>query len=77
MPFKPLLSGDAIVEITTDEYFNLARKAERIAAVERFVNANDYVTAKDILALLDIEKYQKTVTKKTSWRAGYVKITLP
>ena len=59
MPFKPLLSGDAIVEITTSEYFTLARKAERIAAVERFVNANDYVSARDILAILGIERKEE------------------
>ena len=59
MPFKPLLSGDAIVEITAGEYFGLARKEERIAAVERFINVNDFVTVKDILALLDIEKKEE------------------
>ena len=64
MPYKPLFSGDATVEITTGEYFALARKAEKIAAVERYVNVNDYVTTRDILALLDIKKEQEKKTNE-------------
>ncbi len=63
MPFKPLISGESTVEISSSEYFNLAKKAERIAAVERFINASEFVTVKDIMALLDIKKEERKTEK--------------
>ena len=36
-----------------------ARLKERIAAVERMVNADNFITVKDILVLLDIERKEK------------------
>lgn len=42
--------------IDVEEYGELIRKAERIAAVERLVNSDGYVSEKNILTVLGIEK---------------------
>lgn len=45
--------------ITLEEYKELCEKAERIATIERLMNANSYVTVADILAILGIDKSEK------------------
>ena len=42
--------------IDVEEYGELIRKAERVATVERLVNSDDYVSEKNILTVLGIEK---------------------
>lgn len=49
--------------ISVDEYKELVEKAERIAAVERLVNSDDYVSEKNILTVLGIEKKEKGSTE--------------
>lgn len=43
------------VEITVQEYHELLRKAERIAAVERLCEKSDYVALEDVKIILCIE----------------------
>lgn len=42
--------------ISVDEYNELVKKAERIAAVERMLNCGGYVSEKELLAVLDVKK---------------------
>ena len=52
------VEGDR-VDISIAEYNDLVRASERIAAVERLVFSDSYVSINDILALLDIERKVK------------------
>ena len=42
--------------INLEEYAELVKKAERIAATERLINSGSYVTVDDIAAVLDIKR---------------------
>lgn len=42
--------------ISVDEYSELVKKSERIAAVERMMNRADFVSNEDIYAVLGIGK---------------------
>lgn len=44
------------ITISLTEYAELVKSTERIAAVERFLNSNKYVTASDVASLLGIER---------------------
>jgi hypothetical protein len=44
------------VEITVQEYHELLRKVERIAAVERLCARSSYVSIDDVKIILDIEE---------------------
>jgi hypothetical protein len=44
------------VEITVQEYHELLRKAERIAAVERLCARSSYVCVDDVKHVLDIKE---------------------
>jgi hypothetical protein len=44
------------VTISSDEYKELLRKAERIATVERMIASTNYVNVEDIEVALDIKK---------------------
>jgi hypothetical protein len=44
------------VDISVLEYNALVRDSEKIAAVKRFVSASDFVSAKDVMAILDIKR---------------------
>lgn len=48
-----------MLQISLEEYKEFCEIAERIAAVERFVKANQYVTVADILAILGIDTSEK------------------
>ena len=62
MAYSPLISGGVVVEVPKSEYEKLVQKAERVDVVERLVAANEYVSTKDIVAILGIEiKKQATV----------------
>jgi hypothetical protein len=43
------------VTISLAELSELYKASERIAAVERYITANDYVSEKDIIAILGIK----------------------
>lgn len=51
---------NGMVTIAKYDYDSLLRKAERIAAVERLVNSDDYVSEKNILTVLGIEKKKES-----------------
>jgi hypothetical protein len=42
------------ITITLDEYAALERVCERVAAVERMLNGDDYITINEIAAVLNI-----------------------
>lgn len=44
------------ITITLEEYKELLKKAERIAAVERMFNQTSYVNTEDIKIVLDIKE---------------------
>lgn len=44
------------VNISIAEYNDLVRATEKIAALERFMAANDYVNAKDVISILNIKE---------------------
>lgn len=48
------------VDISLEEYNDLVRSSERIAAVERFVCRNTYASVEEILSVLGIEKKKPT-----------------
>jgi hypothetical protein len=45
-----------IITITREEYNNLIRASERIAAVERLCARSNYVSIDDVKIILDIEE---------------------
>jgi hypothetical protein len=51
--------NEKMVTITLDEYAALERVCERVAAVERLLNGNDYVSLNEIAAVLDINVPRK------------------
>ena len=46
--------NEKTITITLDEYVALERVCERVSAVERLLNGNDYVSLNEIAAVLDI-----------------------
>ena len=54
MSYRPLVTGGVVVEVPKSDFEELVQKAERIDVVERFVAENEYVSAKDIIAILGI-----------------------
>lgn len=44
------------VEVSALEYEELIRKAERIETVKRYIEANEYISVKDLIAILDIKE---------------------
>lgn len=44
------------IDISVAEYNDLVRDSEKIAAVRRLVAANEYISTKDVMAILDIER---------------------
>lgn len=46
--------NEKTITITLDEYVTLERVCERVSAVERLLNGNDYVSLDEIAAVLDI-----------------------
>ena len=52
---------DNKVLITKEEYAELIRCAEKIAAVERYVDRQYYFDAKDIISILGIKEEHKDV----------------
>ena len=49
------------VTLDRDEYGALMMHFEKINAVERFLNNNEYATVKEIAAILDIQMPKKEV----------------
>lgn len=58
MSFNPILRS-TMVEVPLPEYEKLVRNSESIAAVKRLLAANDYISTKDIAALLDINAEER------------------
>lgn len=56
MSYAPVVSGGVIIEVPKSEFEKLVRASERIATVERYVKSASYVSADDILSILDIKK---------------------
>lgn len=48
--------NEITITITLEEYNNLVRAAERIAAVERLLARTSYVCMEDVKVVLDIEE---------------------
>ena len=48
--------GEKYVTVSLSEYAALVSASVRIEAAERFLNANRYVTADDVAAVLGIER---------------------
>lgn len=46
--------NEKTITITLDEYACFERACERIMAVERLLNSNDYVSLNEIAAVLDV-----------------------
>lgn len=62
MSYSPLITGGVVVEVPRSEFEKLVQKAERVDVVERLVSVNEYISTKDIVAILGIEiKKQATV----------------
>lgn len=51
--------NEKTITITRDEYVALERVCERVSAVERLLNGNDYVSLNEIAAVLDINVPRK------------------
>ena len=47
--------NEKTITITLDEYACFERACERIMAVERLLNSDDYVSLNEIAAVLDID----------------------
>lgn len=47
---------DSAIVLTKEEYAELLRASERIAAVERLFESTQYATAQDVAAILGIER---------------------
>lgn len=58
MSFNPILKC-TMVEVPMSEYEELVRNSERIAAVKRLLAANEYISTKDVAALLDINTEER------------------
>ena len=54
-------TADNMIEIPREEYNELVRASEKIAAVERFINESAYTSEKDILIILGIKKKEKEI----------------
>lgn len=52
------------ITITLDEYVALERVCERVAAVERLLNGNDYVSLEEIAAVLNINVPRKELVEE-------------
>jgi hypothetical protein len=48
--------NDKVITITLEEYKELLKSAERLAAVKRFLDGTDYPTITDIQCILGIEE---------------------
>lgn len=59
MAYSPLVHGGVTIEVSKNEYEELVRASEKIAAAKRFLAANEYVSTKDLAALLDIDRETK------------------
>lgn len=49
-----------VIEIPMGEYNELVRASERIAAFERLIASNAYITTQDIMAVLDVKQKKET-----------------
>ena len=56
--------NEKTITITLDEYVALERVCERVAAVERLLNGNDYVSLEEIAAVLNINVPRKELVEE-------------
>lgn len=55
------VTADNLIAIPREEYNELVRASEKIAAVERFINESTYTSEKDIMIILGIKKKEKEI----------------
>ena len=56
MPYKPLLSGGATIEISVEEYNGLVRDSEQLAIIKRYIEEGEYASVSDIKLILGIKE---------------------
>lgn len=56
MGVKVSYAESSNIEISREEYNDLVRDSERVAAMERFLTAHEYISREDIIAILGIER---------------------
>lgn len=54
------MKKERMIIITLDEYKSLIAKTERIEALKRFMTANKYLNADDVMAILGIYEVKES-----------------